>query len=119
MGLPVPVWRQRHGQPRCQGAIPLVSVVNGGAFRRARVNHVREFADKKLVKVWRNGQRRATCRFCQKSVLWVKTVNRERFMLFNGDAVALKTGRDDTTGDPVEYLDRADCHWEQCEPQPS
>lgn len=77
----------------------------------------REFTDRKLVKVWRNGQRKAVCKFCQEPVVWMKTVNRERFMLFNARTVALKTGEDPSTGDPVEYHDRAECHWETCASQ--
>jgi hypothetical protein len=74
----------------------------------------REFTDRKLVKVYRNGQRRAKCKFCGAEVVWMKTVNRERFMLFNAESVALKTGTDQPTGEPVEYHDRAECHWETC-----
>lgn len=77
----------------------------------------RDFADRKLVKVYTDERRRGKCKFCQQPVVWLKTVNRERFMLFDGDAVALKTGNDHSTGAPVEYYDREDCHWETCASQ--
>lgn len=77
----------------------------------------REFTDRKLVKVFTNERRKATCKYCGEPVIWLKTVNRARFMLFDGDAVALKTGDDPATGQAVEYYDREDCHWETCSSQ--
>lgn len=78
---------------------------------------MREFADRKLVKVFAHGRRKGKCKFCEAPIVWMKTVNRERFMLFNGGSVALKAGIDQTTGEAVEYHDRAECHWETCPSQ--
>jgi hypothetical protein len=88
--------------------------LSDGAPPQWRQRGPRLFPDRKLVKVWREPKRRATCKFCGEQVVWLKTVNRERFMLFDGDATALMRGADAVRGEPVEYYDRADCHWETC-----
>lgn len=75
---------------------------------------MRAYPDKKLVKVRAASQRKATCKVCGEPVEWFKTVNRERYMLFNGDCVPLMVGQDEPTGDALLYLDRGDCHWEKC-----
>jgi len=78
---------------------------------------VRDYPDKKLVKVYANGVRKTTCKHCGEPVSWYRTVNRERFMLFTGhEPVALKTGQTER-GEPLLYLDREDCHWEVCASQ--
>lgn len=86
---------------RCRGASPCV----------------RDYPDKKLVKVYEVGARPAACKHCGEPVTWYRTVNRERFMLFNGGAVALKTGQHHETHEALLYLDREECHWERCASQ--
>ena len=76
-----------------------------------------DYPDKTLVKVRGASQRKRICKRCGEPVEWFKTVNRERVMLFNGGVVPLKTSQDPSTGEPVWYLDRGDCHWERCPSQ--
>lgn len=54
----------------------------------------------------RNG---ATCRRCQKSVVWITTVTGLR-LLFNSDPLVVKTDGNPISGRVVEHVDEDEVH---------
>jgi hypothetical protein len=64
-----------------------------------------------LIEIWvKRGRRVTTCNHCRRKVEWATDRATGRSLLFEGEIVALKTGRDEATWELTEFVDRADLH---------
>lgn len=66
------------------------------------------------VKAKSRGRCPVPCDSCRKPMTWFRTHPNNKPIPFDGDPVALKTGRDADTGEPLEYLSAAECHFVTC-----
>lgn len=67
-----------------------------------------------LVKCLAESRRDESCRYCSEPVSWLRTVNSQRWVLFDRAARVGKERKDSVSGDALIYLDQKGIHWHHC-----
>jgi hypothetical protein len=68
-----------------------------------------------LVKCVADSRKDVACRYCHEPVSWFRTINSQRWVLFDRAARVGKERRDQASGAALIYLDQKGIHWHHCQ----